>query len=173
MPTSPKPILKTTRSAAVGSRRSISRAGPEDSGFAVSAALGSPPMDTPPASKRCALPGEPVSSNHTGRSIATPVPSACGRKSRIPCDGCARTSLRRGNGNARISNQDDELCTAYRKVEWLLAPKPEPPMGAHVVTQRRAYTHHGIYVGSGKVIHYAGLAQRSGGRNFSLCLCRQ
>ena len=68
-------------------------------------------------------------------------------------------SLRRGNGNARISNQDDELCATYRKVEWLLAPKPEPPMGAHVVTQRRGYTHHGIYAGSGKVIHYAGLAR--------------
>lgn len=32
-------------------------------------------------------------------------------------------------------------------------------MGAHVVTQRRGYTHHGIYVGAGKVVHYAGLAR--------------
>jgi hypothetical protein len=37
-------------------------------------------------------------------------------------------------------------------------------MGAHIVTRRRGYTHHGIYVGAGKVIHYAGLARglRSG-----------
>jgi hypothetical protein len=29
--------------------------------------------------------------------------------------------------------------------------------GAHIVTPRRAYQHHGIYIGSGKVVHYAGL----------------
>ncbi|HEY5760541.1 MAG TPA: lecithin retinol acyltransferase family protein [Steroidobacter sp.] len=32
--------------------------------------------------------------------------------------------------------------------------------GTHLVTPRRAYLHHGIYVGNGKVIHYAGLADR-------------
>lgn len=35
----------------------------------------------------------------------------------------------------------------------------EPPVGAHLVTPRRGYTHHGIYVGDGSVIHYAGLSQ--------------
>jgi len=30
--------------------------------------------------------------------------------------------------------------------------------GAHLVTQRRGYEHHGIYVGAGKVVHYAGFA---------------
>ena len=30
-------------------------------------------------------------------------------------------------------------------------------MGSHVVTARRGYLHHGIYVGAGKVVHYAGL----------------
>jgi Lecithin retinol acyltransferase len=34
----------------------------------------------------------------------------------------------------------------------------EPALGAHLVSPRRLYTHHGIYVGSGKVVHYAGLA---------------
>lgn len=34
----------------------------------------------------------------------------------------------------------------------------EPPMGSHVVTPRRGYLHHGIYVGDGKVVHYSGLA---------------
>ena len=29
-------------------------------------------------------------------------------------------------------------------------------MGAHLVTQRFGYSHHGIYVGDGKVLHYAG-----------------
>jgi hypothetical protein len=34
----------------------------------------------------------------------------------------------------------------------------EPPLGSHVVTARRGYLHHGIYVGGGRVVHYAGLA---------------
>jgi hypothetical protein len=32
------------------------------------------------------------------------------------------------------------------------------PIGAHLVTRRLGYTHHGIYVGEGRVVHYAGLA---------------
>ncbi|MEM5317122.1 lecithin retinol acyltransferase family protein [Paraburkholderia sp. JHI869] len=32
----------------------------------------------------------------------------------------------------------------------------EPAPGAHLITPRRGYEHHGIYVGHGKVIHYAG-----------------
>ena len=34
----------------------------------------------------------------------------------------------------------------------------EPTLGSHVVTPRRGYLHHGIYVGDGKVVHYSGLA---------------
>jgi len=33
----------------------------------------------------------------------------------------------------------------------------EPPLGAHLVSHRAGYTHHGIYVGDGRVVHYAGL----------------
>ena len=36
--------------------------------------------------------------------------------------------------------------------------RQEPPPGSHLVTPRRGYLHHGIYVGDGKVVHYAGLA---------------
>lgn len=32
------------------------------------------------------------------------------------------------------------------------------PLGAHLVTPRTVYSHHGIYIGDGKVIHYSGLA---------------
>ena len=37
-------------------------------------------------------------------------------------------------------------------------------MGAHIVSPRRGYTHHGIYVGHGNVVQYRGLARslRSG-----------
>lgn len=33
------------------------------------------------------------------------------------------------------------------------------PIGAHLVTPRRGYVHHGIYAGGGRVIHYAGFKQ--------------
>jgi hypothetical protein len=35
----------------------------------------------------------------------------------------------------------------------------ELPLGAHVTTPRRRYTHHGIYAGHGIVIHYAGFSR--------------
>jgi len=34
----------------------------------------------------------------------------------------------------------------------------EPPLAAHLVSPRWLYTHHGIYVGHGRVIHYAGFS---------------
>jgi hypothetical protein len=46
-----------------------------------------------------------------------------------------------------------------------ITPTHEPfEPGTHIVTGRGLYTHHGIYVGSGRVVHYAGLSDgwRSG-----------
>jgi HRAS-like suppressor 3 len=34
--------------------------------------------------------------------------------------------------------------------------QPEPTPGAHLISPRWGYLHHGIYVGEGRVIHYAG-----------------
>jgi len=44
------------------------------------------------------------------------------------------------------------------RLEQLVPQQQEPPLGSHLVTARRGYLHHGIYVGDGKVVHYAGLA---------------
>jgi lecithin:retinol acyltransferase len=41
----------------------------------------------------------------------------------------------------------------------VLEPTREPPVGAHIVTPRSVYTHHGIYVGEGRVIQYGGLSR--------------
>jgi len=35
-------------------------------------------------------------------------------------------------------------------------------VGAHLATQRPGYRHHGIYIGNGRVIHYAGLSRGLG-----------
>jgi HRAS-like suppressor 3 len=34
----------------------------------------------------------------------------------------------------------------------------EPSPGAHLTAKRHGYSHHGIYVGNGRVVHYAGLS---------------
>ncbi|AFJ89999.1 MULTISPECIES: lecithin retinol acyltransferase family protein [unclassified Burkholderia] len=39
----------------------------------------------------------------------------------------------------------------------------EPPVGAHLVTRRPGYLHHGIYIGDGNVIHYAGWSRDPNG----------
>jgi len=41
---------------------------------------------------------------------------------------------------------------------WPLAAGEEPQLAAHLVTPRSVYTHHGLYIGHGQVIHYAGLS---------------
>ena len=41
----------------------------------------------------------------------------------------------------------------------LLVPGEEPPLGAHLVTRRVGFTHHGVYAGDGKVIHYGSLGE--------------
>ena len=45
-----------------------------------------------------------------------------------------------------------------RTRDSLLRAGQEPPLASHLVAPRSLYSHHGIYVGSGRVIHYAGLA---------------
>jgi hypothetical protein len=40
----------------------------------------------------------------------------------------------------------------------LLPEGEEPQLGAHVISHRRRFSHHGIYVGGGRVLHYAGFA---------------
>ncbi|MGO4331145.1 lecithin retinol acyltransferase family protein [Cupriavidus sp. 2TAF22] len=42
--------------------------------------------------------------------------------------------------------------------QWHPGVDREPPLGAHLVTARHGYSHHGIYVGDGKVVHYAGFS---------------
>ncbi len=37
--------------------------------------------------------------------------------------------------------------------------RQDPAPGTHLVTSRRGYMHHGIYVGHGMVVHYAGLSR--------------
>jgi hypothetical protein len=58
-----------------------------------------------------------------------------------------------------IERQAANCAAAYASADIALtALDDEPAAGAHLVTQRRGYEHHGIYVGDGKVVHYSGFA---------------
>lgn len=48
--------------------------------------------------------------------------------------------------------------SAMRFLDRRLADDEEPLPGAHIISPRCGYLHHGIYVGDGRVVHYAGLA---------------
>jgi hypothetical protein len=49
--------------------------------------------------------------------------------------------------------------TAPRWLDSLLPEGAEPLPAAHILTPRRGYLHHGIYVGDDRVVHYAGFAR--------------
>jgi HRAS-like suppressor 3 len=49
---------------------------------------------------------------------------------------------------------------AWHAQESVAEPHLALPVGAHLVTERKGYAHHGIYVGDGEVIHYAGFSRR-------------
>jgi Lecithin retinol acyltransferase len=57
----------------------------------------------------------------------------------------------------RISKRQSQLSVSLHSAKWRLVANEEPLLGSHIVTPRRGYLHHGIYVGGGKIVHYAGL----------------
>ena len=61
-----------------------------------------------------------------------------------------------GSTDNERSNQHGEECLFPG--DSLLGVGEEPPVASHLVTPRSFYSHHGIYIGNGRVIHYAGLA---------------
>ena len=62
------------------------------------------------------------------------------------------------NYDVRFSGCERLLSGRELRGDWLLVGEQEPPLGSHLVTPRRGYLHHGIYVGARKIVHYAGLA---------------
>jgi hypothetical protein len=49
--------------------------------------------------------------------------------------------------------------SAQGEEPWVsLGLEREPASGAHLVTARRGYCHHGVYVGQSRVVHYSGLS---------------
>jgi hypothetical protein len=67
--------------------------------------------------------------------------------------------MRSTNSEARFARWYVRRRSGSRPTDHVLDPAREPPVGAHIVTPRRGYTHHGIYVGEGRVVQYGGLSR--------------
>jgi hypothetical protein len=63
------------------------------------------------------------------------------------------------NGSSIFSGFEPRTDSIGPPQERFLVAGSEPPIGAHIVTRRQGYTHHGIYAGVGRVVHYAGLSR--------------
>lgn len=61
-----------------------------------------------------------------------------------------------GAASASLSRQQRRSAQVIFNKVMELDLHSEPPLGAHVVTPRRWYTHHAIYVGRGRVVQYRG-----------------
>ena len=53
------------------------------------------------------------------------------------------------------SSPTDSFCG----FEWRLPRDETPPLAAHLITEQVGYSHHGIYVGDGYVMHYSGMSR--------------
>lgn len=64
-----------------------------------------------------------------------------------------------GPGEARTANRPARTLRGLRRGDRLLDAFEQPPLGSHLVTPRRGFAHHAIYVGGGNVIHYKSVAR--------------
>jgi hypothetical protein len=71
-------------------------------------------------------------------------------------DAAMRLFRRGDNHDVRFSGCEHALSNRQLRGDWLLVREQEPPLGSHLVTPRRGYLHHGIYVGARQVVHYSG-----------------
>jgi hypothetical protein len=61
--------------------------------------------------------------------------------------------------NAGARSRKFSHLRGLRSCDHALDPEREPAIGAHIITPRRGYTHHGIYIGRGRVVQYGGLSR--------------
>jgi len=68
--------------------------------------------------------------------------------------------FRGGSTHVRRSAYRMHCCGGLQHADRRPAENEEPQLGAHLLTLRFGFTHHGIYVGEGKVIHYGPISRR-------------
>lgn len=74
---------------------------------------------------------------------------------RVPMRSLKQSNNSRSASDSSVAGPER---AAVRFLDRRLVDDEEPLPGAHIISPRRGYLHHGIYVGDGRVVHYAGLA---------------
>lgn len=59
-----------------------------------------------------------------------------------------------GRNDHRPNKRRPKSCARLCRSDRQLVANEEPPLGSHLVTPRRGFDHHGIYVGDGNVVQY-------------------
>lgn len=105
-----------------------------------------------------------------GRVWVTRVRSWCSSRSRT----CKKRAAGGSSPSAIFRQEAASTLAPARGLHWplrvashrepqhsdrLLGRDEEPQPGSHLISPRCGYMHHGIYLGDGKVVHYAGLAR--------------
>jgi hypothetical protein len=88
------------------------------------------------------------------RSVTTEILSSA---EEIPRLLATTTMFLRRQDEVHMSDRGKLRSRRPPSTEWLLVEEQSAPLGSQVVSPRRGYLHHGIYVGDGKVVHYSGL----------------
>jgi Lecithin retinol acyltransferase len=89
------------------------------------------------------------------RSVTTEILSSAAE---IPRLLATTTMFLRRQDEVHMSDRGKLRFRRPPSTEWLLVEEQSALLGSQVVSPRRGYLHHGIYVGDGKVVHYSGLA---------------
>ena len=66
----------------------------------------------------------------------------------------AKLHSHEGAWDARRTERPPQTSRGLLRGDRLLGAGEQPPVGAHLVTPRLGFAHHGIYVGRGSVVHY-------------------
>jgi hypothetical protein len=108
-----------------------------------------PRRSTPTSSPSCALKATGARSQEHIKHLLRPgtIPVSDDRK--YPQGGLS---------DARRPKGCQQGVWGLRRSDRLLVSEQEPPLGSHLVTPRRGFSHHGIYVGRGNVVHYKSAA---------------
>jgi Lecithin retinol acyltransferase len=64
----------------------------------------------------------------------------------------------RARGFAQVAKRERAAHAKEHTGERLLLVESDPPIGAHIITQRHGYAHYRIDAGAGRVVHYTGLS---------------
>lgn len=113
---------------------------------------------------KCSHCGKPMQQWHESENGKKFCSEDCFKTTWPKCDVCSKPMKQWQETNDGLRFCSDECSEASTATsDFCGVPEQECytqklPLGAHLVSPRGVYTHHGLYSGNGRVIHYSGLS---------------